>query len=106
MEGSMTVQRRRSSSKRAAGKLHRFDARLNENQRLLIQRAADLEGRTLTDFVLHSAEMAAERTIQERTLILLSARDSETFVHTILNPPEPGKVLRKAAKRYQKVFGK
>ena len=40
-------------------KAYRFDARLNEEQKILIQKAADLEGRTLTDFVLQSAETAA-----------------------------------------------
>ena len=34
---------------------------VKEEQKLLIQRAADLEGRSMTDFVLHSAEAAAER---------------------------------------------
>jgi uncharacterized protein (DUF1778 family) len=94
------------STKSAGHKPYRFDARLNERQRLLIQRAADLEGRTVTDFVLHSAESAAERTIQERTMILLSAKDSKTFVETLLNPPDPGRNLRKAAKRYKERFGR
>ncbi len=80
---------------------YRFDARLNETQRVLIQRAADLEGRTMTDFVLHSAQAAAERTIEERSMLILSARASETFVDMILNPPEPGRVLRSAARQYK-----
>lgn len=93
--------RTEKSSKALPTKPYRFDARLNESQRLLIQRAADLEGRTLTDFVLRSAESAAERTIRERTMILLNARDSEAFVEMLLHPPEPGKTLRKAAQRYK-----
>jgi len=63
---------------------YRFDARLNEEQKILIQRAADLEGRTMTDFVLHSAEAAAERTIEERAMLILSARGTEAFVDAIL----------------------
>jgi uncharacterized protein (DUF1778 family) len=89
------------TSKTARSKPYRFDARLNERQRLLIQRAADLEGRSLTDFVLHSAEEAAERAIEERTLIMLTARDSEAFVEKLLHPEEPGPVLRTAVKRYK-----
>jgi uncharacterized protein (DUF1778 family) len=42
-----------------------FNARINEAQKLLIQRAADLEGRTMTDFVLDSARSAAERVIEK-----------------------------------------
>lgn len=95
--GAASVRRR----KKVRPKVHRFDARLDEDQKTLIQRAADLEGRTLTDFVLHSAKIAAERTIQERAMVILSARDTATFVDAILNPPEPGRVLRAAARAYR-----
>lgn len=84
-----------------ATKAYRFDARLNEDQKILIQRAADLEGRTMTEFVLHSAEAAAQRTIQERAILILTARETETFVSSILNPRNPGRVLRAAAKHYK-----
>ena len=82
--------------------MFRFDARLNEEQKILIQRAADLEGRTMTDFVLASALAAAERTIEQRTMLVLSARATETFVDMILNPSEPRRVLQAAADRYKK----
>ena len=87
-------------------KVYRFDARLDEDQKLLIQRAADLEGRTMTDFVLHSAKVAAERTIQERAMMILSARDTEAFVAAILNPAEPGPTLRAAARAYKTRVGR
>jgi uncharacterized protein (DUF1778 family) len=82
-------------------KTYRFDARLNADQKLLIQRAADLEGRTMTDFVLHSAEAAAERTIEKRAMLLLTARETEAFADALLSPAEPGPVLRKAARAYR-----
>jgi uncharacterized protein (DUF1778 family) len=98
----MRGQASESGRKDSVSKPYRFDARLSENQKLLIQRAADLEGRTLTDFVLHSAESAAERTIQERTILVLSAKDTAAFVRTLLAPaPELGPALRNAAKRYK-----
>jgi uncharacterized protein (DUF1778 family) len=81
-------------------KVYRFDARLNEGQKLLIQRAADLEGRTMTDFVLRSAEAAAERMIEARTQLILTVRESEAFAHAMLHPPKPGSVLRRAAREY------
>jgi uncharacterized protein (DUF1778 family) len=102
----MAVRAKNASRREPFSKPFRFDARLNENQKLLIQRAADLEGRTLTDFVLRSAEVAADRTIQERTMLVLSAKDSEAFVQALLGPaPEPGPALRKAVKRYKKRLG-
>jgi uncharacterized protein (DUF1778 family) len=83
---------------------YRFDARLNREQKMLIERAAGLEGRTMTDFV-HSAEAAAERTIQERALLILTVRETQAFVNAILNPAEPGRVLRKAARQYKEQMG-
>ena len=81
-------------------KTYRFDARLNAEQKFLIQKAADLEGRTMTDFVLHSAEAAAERAIEKRAILILTARETETFANSLLNPPDPGSVLRQAAREY------
>jgi uncharacterized protein (DUF1778 family) len=95
----MPAQKQRSTAK---SKSYRFDARLNEEQKLLIQRAADLEGRSVTDFVLHSAELAAERTLERRATLILTARETQAFVDAILNPPNPGPVLRRAARDYRK----
>lgn len=81
--------------------MYRFDARLNEEQKILIQRAADLEGRTMTDFVLHSARAAAEQTIEKRAMLILTARETEAFADAILSAAEPGPVLRKAAREYR-----
>src|ERR1700739_2306558 len=97
-----TLTKSKSKRKVARSKAYRFDARLSEEQKLLIQRAADLEGRTMTDFVLHSAETAAERTIEQRAILILTARETEVFVKAILSPPEPGRVLRRAAREYSK----
>ena len=87
-------------------KAYRFDARLNEEQKVLLQKAADLEGRTMTDFVLRSAEAAAERTLRDRSMVILSARETEAFVNAVLNPAEPGPNLRAAAQQYKNRAGR
>lgn len=102
MNRTVMKSRKRKDPKARA---YRFDARLNQEQKVLIQHAADLEGRSMTDFVLHSAEIAAERTIEERAMLILSARESEAFVNAILHAAEPGTVLRAAARRYQHGLG-
>jgi uncharacterized protein (DUF1778 family) len=83
-------------------KTYRFDARLNEEQKLLIQRAADLEGRTMTDFVIHSAEAAAGHAIERRGMLILTARETQAFAEAILKPAQPGPRLRRAAREYLK----
>jgi uncharacterized protein (DUF1778 family) len=99
----MSLATKTHKRKRPAYRAYRFDARLNEEQKLIIQRAADIEGRTMTDFVLYSAQKAAERTIEQRALLTLSTRETESFVKAILSPALPGKVLRAAARHYGKV---
>lgn len=59
----------------------------------------------MTDFVLRSAQSAAERTIQERAILILSARQTEAFVDALLHSAEPGRVLRAAAHHYQNSVG-
>lgn len=60
----------------------------------------------MTNFVLHSAEAAAERTIEKRTILLLSARETEAFVDAILKPAQPGAVLRAAARHFKSAMGR
>ena len=96
------VQRHKTRRDRTPpAKTYRFDARINETQKLLIQRAADLEGRTMTDFVLDSARAAAERAIEKHDMLILTARETEAFADAILNAADPGPVLRRAARDYR-----
>jgi uncharacterized protein (DUF1778 family) len=99
--GRAAVKSRRTPLRPNPTKTYRFDARLSEEQKLLIQRAADLEGRSMTDFVLHSAEAVARRTIEKRSMLVLTARETEAFAEAILRPPAPGPVLRRAARKYR-----
>jgi len=87
-------------------KMERLEARITKEAKDLFQTAADLEGRTLTDFVVTAALEAARRTIQHSDLIRLTARDQERFVEVLLGPQEPNAKLREAAARYRKVATK
>jgi uncharacterized protein (DUF1778 family) len=60
-----------------------------------------LSGRSVTDFIVSTAEEAAVRTVREHEVMTLSARDSEAFVAALLKAGRPGPRLRKAAKRYK-----
>ncbi len=90
---------KRSAS--AAKKPARLGARITERQKTLFERAAALSGRTVTDFVVATAEEAALRTVREHEIMTLSGRDSEAFVAALLDPPEPGPRLRRAAREYR-----
>lgn len=86
-------------------KAARIDARLTSDQKELLEHAAALQGRTVTAFVLASAEEAALKTIREHETIRLSERDREAFIDALLNPPRPSKRLRAAAAAYLKEMG-
>jgi uncharacterized protein (DUF1778 family) len=103
----MTAMARRTASARTAPKARneRLEARISHNQKALFQRAAELQGRTLTDFVVSSVHEAAVRTIEEMQTIRLNAEDSRTFARALLKPRAPSEKLRAAARRYMDMIG-
>ena len=83
----------------------RLEARLPADVHALLKRAAEVQGRTLTDFVVTAARDAAIRAIEEVEIIRLSAQDQRIITEAILNPPEPAPALRRAFVRRKKLFG-
>ena len=83
----------------------RLEARISVEQKAVLQQAAALSGRTLTEFVVASAQEAASRVIQEHETIRLSRAEQIAFVTALMNPPAPNKRLRQAAAAYRKQMG-
>jgi uncharacterized protein (DUF1778 family) len=83
----------------------RLEARLSEEQKQLFVRAAELQGRSLTDFVIASAHEAAIATVRTHDALRLSDRDRRTFVSALLAASTPAKALQQAAKRYRERAG-
>ncbi|MDR3490812.1 MAG: DUF1778 domain-containing protein [Gammaproteobacteria bacterium] len=82
--------------------IERFEARISADKKSVLKNAAELSGRTLTDFVINSAYEAAIRVIQEYQQLHLSAKERDIFIHALLNPPMPSDSLVNAAKMYKK----
>ena len=80
-------------------KRERLEARVSPEQKALIERAAQLQGRSITDFLVASAQQEAERVIHEHEVLVLTPRDSVAFVQALLNPPPPNEALRAAFRR-------
>lgn len=89
------------SAKRQVAESARLETRIPPHQKALIQEAADLEGRTLTDFIVDSATTAARDTIERHKVLRLSERATEAFFAAIENPPSPNETLQAAARRYR-----
>src|SRR6516165_4436720 len=86
-------------------RVERLEARVTAEQKSLIERAAALQGRTVTDFVLTSVQDAARRAIEEHELLRLTVRDSEAFVDALLNPKPVNDRLRETVRRYREATG-
>ena len=82
----MAHAQRQESAAPARRRAERLEARVTAEQKALIEHAAALEGRSITDFVLTSVQDAAKRAIAEHEVIQLSVRDSKAFVDALLNP--------------------
>jgi uncharacterized protein (DUF1778 family) len=97
----------KSHSADAAGrrKGSRLEARISAEDKEFLKRAADLQGCSLTEFVVRSAQEAARKAIKEHQIISLTTRDTVAFVKVLLKPPAPSKKLKRAAERYKKVMG-
>ena len=82
-------------------KKERLEARLDFEQKAIIQRAAELEGRSITDFVVHNAYEAAKKVIEDTAIIRLSAIDSRKLVNLLMNPSPASPRLQQAAADYK-----
>jgi uncharacterized protein (DUF1778 family) len=82
----------------------RLEARLPNDVHALLKRAAEIEGRTLTDFVVSAAREAACRTIEATEIIRLSVEDQRQIAEALRNPPEPTLALKKAFRRRRELL--
>ena len=70
----------------AQTKDERINLRLKRNAKLILERDASFEGKTISKFVLSSALVREEKTIQEHEIMILNARESETFFDALAAP--------------------
>ena len=89
-----------SSAKEAQPK-ERLEARVPASLKLLFQRAAAVQGVSLTDFILSAATEAARRVIRESEVLELSQRDQLALAKALLNPPKANARLKKAVSTYK-----
>lgn len=91
----------RNADTHAAARNARLEARITGAQKSLFQRAAALSGRSLSDFVVSSVQEAASRAIREHEIMAVTGADRDRLVSALLDAPEPGQRLRRAAQRYK-----
>jgi uncharacterized protein (DUF1778 family) len=86
-----------------AQRSERLEVRTTSDQKRLIERAAELRGTSVTDFVVSNIQAAAAETIREFESLSLRDEAREIFVKALLNPPEPNEALKAAVARHKQM---
>lgn len=81
----------------------RLETRLPPDIHDLLKRAAEIQGRSVSDFVVTAAQDAARKVIADIEVIKLSRQGQEEFAAMLENPPAPNPALRKAFRNYRKL---
>jgi uncharacterized protein (DUF1778 family) len=84
----------------------RLEARITPDALAVVKRAAEIEGRSVSDFVVAAAQEAAHRTIEETHLIRLSVEDQRRFVDLLLDPPAMTPALERAKEAHARLIRK
>jgi uncharacterized protein (DUF1778 family) len=80
----------------SSNRTSRIEARIAPEVLATVKRAAEIQGRSISDFLVAAAQDAAERTIQETHVIRLSLADQERVAELLLHPPAPTPALERA----------
>jgi uncharacterized protein (DUF1778 family) len=91
MPQSATIDR---TERRA--RAHRLGFRVDAETKRLVERAAALERRSLTDFCLTALIAATRETIARHESLVLTERDRAVFFDALMRPPKPNARLRRA----------
>lgn len=85
-----------------AQRVERLGFRIDEETKDLIERAAHLSRRKISDFCVTALADTARKTIAEHETLVLSERDREVFFNALINPPEPSERLVRAFKEHKR----
>jgi len=82
----------------------RIEARIAPEALAVVRRAAEIQGRSVSDFVVAAAQDAAHRTIEETHIIRLSVEDQKRFAELLLKPPAPTPTMKRAKEAHARLI--
>jgi uncharacterized protein (DUF1778 family) len=91
-----TVEKKASRATPGSASTARLAARIPPELHALIKHAAEISGRSMTDFVVEAATAAAQRAVEQSNVMRLSVADSQVLAEALLNPPTPNSALERA----------
>lgn len=81
----------------------RLEARISKELHATLKRAAELQNRTMTDFIITAVQEAALQAIEQAEMIRLSMADQESFAQALMSPPKATDALERAFSRHSKL---
>lgn len=82
----------------------RVTARISASIQEILQKAAELSGATLNQFMVQAALKEAKKIIEDEGLIILSEIDADKVFSLIENPPAPNENLKAAMRKHGEFF--
>jgi uncharacterized protein (DUF1778 family) len=83
----------------ATGRSARLGLRATPEQEAVLRRAAEVAHKSLTDFILDSACLAAEQTLLDQRLFMVSASQYQALMDLLEQPVQPNDGLRELFSR-------
>ena len=74
----------------------RLEARISHDLHVFVKRAAEIQGRTMTDFVVHALQSAASQAIEQADHVRMTMADQEAFAQALISPAKPNAALQRA----------
>jgi uncharacterized protein (DUF1778 family) len=82
----------------------RLEARISVDLHATLKRAAELQGRTMSDFVIAAVQEAARLAIEQAEVLRLSVADQQAFAQALIAPAKPNAALKRAFARSRKLL--
>ena len=82
----------------------RVTARLPQAVKDTLQKAADLTGASLNQFIVQAAVKEAQNVIEQSQIIHLPCQEADRIFELVENPPEHNQRLKQAIQRHREFF--
>lgn len=82
----------------ASSRTARVEARIAPEALAVVRRAAEIQGRSISDFLVAAALKDAHQTIEDTQIIRLSVQDQHRFAEMLLTPPPLAPAMKRALK--------
>lgn len=81
----------------------RLEARISTDLQASIKHVAEMQNRTVTDFVITAVQDAIQRAVEQANVIRLTREEQIRFAEALINPPPMSPALKRAFIRHEQM---